>query len=324
MSQRRAVLIGINYKGTESELNGCINDVRSIYNMLLSRGWKNEEISVLSEEHDILPTKANCIEYIKKLADMPDGSTLFLHISSHGSWFYDQYKKGSINNGNRSSKRRSAKKNRPQKGCDCSSCNRMRRRRRRNRNHRRRNKRNGGGDELDGRDECFVPLDYETEGCILDDDLREMLMMKVPENSKLFCLFDCCHSATLGDLRYVVRSEAKRYGIDDKMNALYYKYYEWTGDMIVTTHPYDKTVGNICTVSGCEDIAYSADAYIDGKYQGALTSTFLSVLSDNEFNIKYKHLIKDINCRLILNNYEQRPQMCFGNWHDLNQKFDYL
>ena len=36
---KRALLVGINYYGTNNKLNGCINDVENINNFLLKNGY---------------------------------------------------------------------------------------------------------------------------------------------------------------------------------------------------------------------------------------------------------------------------------------------
>jgi len=45
MSLKKALLIGINYRGTANELGGCINDVNSMKNILIKRcGYKEKNI----------------------------------------------------------------------------------------------------------------------------------------------------------------------------------------------------------------------------------------------------------------------------------------
>ena len=43
-------------------------------------------------------------------------------------------------------------------------------------------------------------------------------------------------------------------------------------------------------ISGCRDSQTSADAYINKKYQGALTFHLLKVLELNKYDIKIKYL----------------------------------
>ncbi|KAI0078603.1 hypothetical protein K474DRAFT_1660200 [Panus rudis PR-1116 ss-1] len=60
--------------------------------------------------------------------------------------------------------------------------------------------------EYDGRDEVILPIDHQglsrPEYLILDDELREHLVTPLPAGSRLTAIFDCCHSATLLDLRH--------------------------------------------------------------------------------------------------------------------------
>jgi hypothetical protein len=58
------------------------------------------------------------------------------------------------------------------------------------------------GEEKDNLDETLVPLDVHRVGHVRDDDLRVALIDKVGKGVKLLCLFDCCHSGTILDLKY--------------------------------------------------------------------------------------------------------------------------
>eukprot|EP00741_Cyanophora_paradoxa_P018447 tig00021070_g17810.t1 len=57
------------------------------------------------------------------------------------------------------------------------------------------------GDEIDGKDETLIPVDYETAGEITDDELAA-LFAKLPRGVRLICFLDCCHSGTGLDLPY--------------------------------------------------------------------------------------------------------------------------
>jgi metacaspase-1 len=48
-----------------------------------------------------------------------------------------------------------------------------------------------------------VPLDFQDVGMILDDDLFECIIQKLPKGVFLVCLMDCCHSGSILDLPYV-------------------------------------------------------------------------------------------------------------------------
>ena len=62
-------------------------------------------------------------------------------------------------------------------------------------------------DEVDGRDEVLVPLDYK-HGLISDDQLRGLLSFSKP-NTHLTILLDCCHSGTGMDLPFYLSSRVK-------------------------------------------------------------------------------------------------------------------
>lgn len=59
----KALLIGINYVGTENELGGCANDVTSIRDLLRQNGFEKSNITIISDDHpDAIitqPTKQN-------------------------------------------------------------------------------------------------------------------------------------------------------------------------------------------------------------------------------------------------------------------------
>ena len=56
--------------------------------------------------------------------------------------------------------------------------------------------RDRSGDEDDGYDETLIPVDFQSAGQIIDDDLLRELVKPMPKDSLLSCLFDCCHSGT--------------------------------------------------------------------------------------------------------------------------------
>lgn len=94
---RRALLIGINYIGTDYELRGCINDVINMKNYLkTSYGFQDSEIRVmteLSEDSSRQPTKENMLREIDDLVrDATPESRLFFHYSGHGGSEVDKSK----------------------------------------------------------------------------------------------------------------------------------------------------------------------------------------------------------------------------------------
>ena len=85
--RKRALLIGINYKNDPSnELFGCINDVKNIKNRLLTNGFNESDITVLTDLTEQKPTKTNIINELTNLIKATEENDLsFFSISGHGS-----------------------------------------------------------------------------------------------------------------------------------------------------------------------------------------------------------------------------------------------
>ncbi|CAN6354804.1 unnamed protein product [Urochloa humidicola] len=88
MGQKRAVLVGINYPGTDGELKGCLNDVSRMRRCLVERfGFDEAGIRVLADADPSTPppTGANIRQELERLvAGARAGDTLFFHYSGHG------------------------------------------------------------------------------------------------------------------------------------------------------------------------------------------------------------------------------------------------
>eukprot|EP00741_Cyanophora_paradoxa_P013271 tig00000178_g12814.t1 len=65
-----------------------------------------------------------------------------------------------------------------------------------------------GKDEVDGKDECLVPMDFQTEGYIRDDELNKLLVVQPPPGVRITVIFDCCHSGSGIDLDYTIMTAA--------------------------------------------------------------------------------------------------------------------
>ncbi|RLN00516.1 metacaspase-4-like [Panicum miliaceum] len=86
MGQKRAVLVGINYPGTDGELKGCLNDVARMRRCLVDRfGFDGAGIRVLADADPSTPPGANIrLELERLIRDARPGDTLFFHYSGHG------------------------------------------------------------------------------------------------------------------------------------------------------------------------------------------------------------------------------------------------
>jgi len=231
-----ALLIGINYRGTKSELRGCINDVKAMKAHLIEkRGYDEKDIVVLTEDEPDArkPTGFNIMHELAKLilqAHSGVASELWLHYSGHGSYTRD------VN-----------------------------------------------GDEDDGRDETIVPLDYAKNGMIVDDQLHDYLK-HLPKGCRMYCIFDCCHSGTILDLKYQYKGNSQN-GVENATSSL---------------------PGDIVMISGCMDTETSADARIKGKWRGAMTTAYIDSIQPD---ISQDDLLNKMRNYLKSNGYSQYPQL---------------
>lgn len=133
------------------------------------------------------------------------------------------------------------------------------------------------GDEEDGKDEALVDNDCNL---ILDDDIYKGLS-KFKEGTLVFAWLDNCHAGTL-DRVFQQRN------------------WHLTAQGIIC---------NVVLLLGCAEDSYSADAYIDGQYQGALTACSLKVIRDNNYDLTYLQLLEQTNNLLQKNHFTQVAKM---------------
>lgn len=91
--RRRAVIIGINYKGQQGELRGCHNDAFNMQKYVQDRyGFQqNDTVMLIDDGRHTSPTRANIISAYKKVvAESRPGDSIFLHYSGHGTKVPDQ------------------------------------------------------------------------------------------------------------------------------------------------------------------------------------------------------------------------------------------
>ena len=86
---KKALLIGINYTGTQNELYGCISDVNSIKDRIIKSGFN--DINVMTDLTSKPATKNNILtEFKNLLINSQAGDLLFFLYSGHGSNILDR------------------------------------------------------------------------------------------------------------------------------------------------------------------------------------------------------------------------------------------
>lgn len=86
---KKALLVGINYPGTQHALKGCVNDVMAMSDILTkSYGFAAGDKRMLT---DASATTANILERLKWLVSgAQPGDVLYFHFSGHGSQVVDK------------------------------------------------------------------------------------------------------------------------------------------------------------------------------------------------------------------------------------------
>ncbi|XP_073282336.1 metacaspase-1-like isoform X2 [Primulina huaijiensis] len=128
-------------------------------------------------------------------------------------------------------------------------------------------KRNYTGDEVDGFDETLCPLDFETHGMIVDDEINATIVRPLPSGVKLHAIIDSCHSGTMLDLPYLCRM--------DRTGR-----YVWEDHRPRTSTWKGTSGGEVISFSGCDDDQTSADTSALSKVisTGAMTFSFIQAV----------------------------------------------
>jgi metacaspase-1 len=88
----KALLVGINYRNTNSELRGCINDVISLKQYFIdNNNLKDNDIFTLTDDTSLKPTRNNILQKYKELLiNSQKGDILYFTYSGHGSYTFDR------------------------------------------------------------------------------------------------------------------------------------------------------------------------------------------------------------------------------------------
>lgn len=99
MVRKKALIIGINYAGTEHELNGCINDAMNVREFLVNdRGFSDSSADMVimtddpqNEGTSFWPSGENMLAAFKWLTSYNQpGDILWLSYSGHGGTALDE------------------------------------------------------------------------------------------------------------------------------------------------------------------------------------------------------------------------------------------
>lgn len=173
--------------------------------------------------------------------------------------------------------------------------------------------RDRNGDELnDYLDEILCPHDLDFDDPLTDDMIHEIFKHKI-DGASLTFICDSCHSGTINrairkpeeksktKARFIVPPfdiRARSFGRKLNVNRIGAKEIK-EGERSTQTH---------VLISGCRDDQTSADAQVDGRWQGAFTSSLGKAISNNPYR-DWKTIHAEVISILNKNDFEQRPQL---------------
>lgn len=169
--------------------------------------------------------------------------------------------------------------------------------------------RDTNGDEQTGFDSCLCALD---DTIITDDEIRTLLINKVPRGARLYVILDCCHNGTGCDIRYKYEDYSILLSPPSASIPV------WRTDQkAFTNDKYKNTIGDVFMISGSRDEQTSADDYINNEYAGALTHALFSILRANQARVRtysWSELLREIRHFMRINRYSQIPQIMTGQF----------
>ena len=171
--QKRALIVGCNYRGTPHALKGCINDAKCLAYCLQTRfGFKAEDCVLMTDDSPdraLWPTRQNILTGMTRMVSgVRAGDRLVFSFSGHGSQTQDW--SGDEADGFNETL------------CPCDF------------------KASGAGGTLGA---LFGGGGGgSTAGMIVDDEINALLVNSLPEGVHLHAIIDACHSGSVLDLEF--------------------------------------------------------------------------------------------------------------------------
>ena len=175
------------------------------------------------------------------------------------------------------------------------------------------------GDEADARDEILCPTDLDWKKPLSDDWLR-LTFNRLKKGVSLTVIMDCCHSGT----------NTRALPPPDALSIPRYLPNPWDIAAVESGRKLrGKVTGELRTsarasrrkrdivhadipellITGCRDTQTSADAYIAGSYNGALTFHLVDTIRAANGRLTYRELHQGTLAGLRSGDFDQVPQL---------------
>ncbi|KND00422.1 uncharacterized protein SPPG_04744 [Spizellomyces punctatus DAOM BR117] len=295
---KKALLVGVNYFGTRSELKGCINDVRNMKNFLITKfGFRDTPETMLTLTDDqrnwhLRPTRQNILQAMQWLVrGSKAGDSLFFHFSGHGSQTQDL-------DGDESD------------GVDETICPE--------------DYAKAGmivDDEMNMILVRALPPGVRLTAlfdCCHSGSALDLPFIYLPDGR----LKEKTAASRLGGVAMDVGQGLLKGGIIGAGMSLF-KAASTLTNSGPSREQREQTKGNqfadVVMFSGCKDRQTSADAHIEGADTGAMTYGFTTALSQYH-SPTYGQLLQEIRT-ILQNRFTQKPQLSSARYMDMNQIF---
>ncbi|MCC6714968.1 MAG: caspase family protein [Gammaproteobacteria bacterium] len=175
------------------------------------------------------------------------------------------------------------------------------------------------GDEADGRDEILCPTDLDWKAPLTDDWLRRTFD-RLRKGVSLTVIMDCCHSGT--NTRAILPPDAPRiprylpnpWDLMAEESGRRLRGRRRTGLRVsraAARRSRDVVAADIpeLLITGCRDTQTSADAHINGSYNGALTYNLVAAIVEARGDISCRELHARTCAGLKRGDFDQVPQL---------------
>jgi metacaspase-1 len=175
------------------------------------------------------------------------------------------------------------------------------------------------GDEADGRDEILCPANLDWQDPLRDDWLRTTLD-GLKAGVSLTAVMDCCHSGTntramlppdapvisryLPSPRALEATESGRRSVGKVVSRLRRSAPKARRSQDIVGAELPEVL-----ITGCRDTQTSADAFINGSYNGALSHALVEVLRAAKGRLTYRQLHGQATAVLAKRKFDQVPQL---------------
>lgn len=153
------------------------------------------------------------------------------------------------------------------------------------------------GDERDGLNETLLPCDHRTAGQIIDDEINERLVNRLPLDVYLHAVIDACHSGTAMDLEFYTKIKNGRI--------------EWRSEG--PTRKYKGTSGGTAVLfSACadEEVAQDTNDLSGSVNTGAATHSFIEAVEQSGAHISYAQVL--FHMQKKMDDLSKKPNMPSG------------